>query len=98
MKRSFIACVSISVCLAFYLGAGMATDVVVTASNHALSEANVSWPPTVPAELILTVRETAGIARSGEIVRSGVPLPRPPLSPPVPLNGGGGGGCSTPTP
>jgi len=92
MKRSFIACVSISVCLAFYLGAGMATDVVVTASNHALSEANVSWPPTVPAELILTVRETAGIARSGEIVRSGVPLPRPPLSPPVPLNGGGGGG------
>ncbi|MBM4467394.1 MAG: hypothetical protein FJ014_17870, partial [Chloroflexi bacterium] len=34
-----------------------------------------SWPPPVPAELILTVRETAGIARSGEIVRSGVPLP-----------------------
>ncbi|HEX9944533.1 MAG TPA: hypothetical protein VGG03_21185 [Thermoanaerobaculia bacterium] len=30
----------------------------------------------VPARISLTVRETAGVARSGEIVRSGVPLPR----------------------
>ena len=30
----------------------------------------------VPSQLILNVRETAGIARSGEVVRSGVPIPR----------------------
>ncbi|HEV2856179.1 MAG TPA: fibronectin type III domain-containing protein [Thermoanaerobaculia bacterium] len=30
----------------------------------------------VPAQLILTVRETAGVARVGEVVRSGVPVPR----------------------
>jgi hypothetical protein len=34
------------------------------------------WPPPRPDALILTVRETAGVARAGEIVRSGVPLPR----------------------
>ncbi|HET9212590.1 MAG TPA: fibronectin type III domain-containing protein [Thermoanaerobaculia bacterium] len=31
---------------------------------------------SVPSKLILDVRETAGVARSGEVVRSGVPLPR----------------------
>ena len=31
---------------------------------------------SVPSQLILDVRETAGVARSGEVVRSGVPLPR----------------------
>src|SRR3954452_15866435 len=31
---------------------------------------------SVPSKLILDVRETAGIARSGEVVRSGLPLPR----------------------
>jgi hypothetical protein len=30
----------------------------------------------VPSQLLLTVRETAGIARNGEVVRSGVPMPR----------------------
>jgi hypothetical protein len=30
----------------------------------------------VPSQLILNVRETAGIARNAEVVRSGVPLPR----------------------
>jgi hypothetical protein len=30
----------------------------------------------VPSQLLLTVRETAGIARTGEVLRSGVPLPR----------------------
>jgi hypothetical protein len=30
----------------------------------------------MPTSLILTVRDTAGIARIGEVVRSGVPLPR----------------------
>jgi hypothetical protein len=32
--------------------------------------------PGAPTRVPLTVRETAGIARSGEVVRSGVPLPR----------------------
>jgi len=35
-----------------------------------------AWPPPVPSSLQLTVRENAGIARTGEVVRSGVPLPR----------------------
>jgi len=35
-----------------------------------------TWPPTPPTSLILTVRETAGVARTSEVVRSGVPLPR----------------------
>jgi hypothetical protein len=30
----------------------------------------------VPARIPLTVRETAGVARAGEVLRSGVPLPR----------------------
>ena len=34
------------------------------------------YPPAVPAELELTVRETAGVARTAEVLRSGVPLPR----------------------
>jgi hypothetical protein len=32
--------------------------------------------PACAADLVLNVRETAGVARSGELVRSGVPLPR----------------------
>lgn len=35
-----------------------------------------AWPPPRPNSLLLTVRESAGIARTAEIVRSGVPLPR----------------------
>ena len=35
-----------------------------------------AWPPAVPSQLVLTVRENAGIARTGEVVRSGVPIPR----------------------
>ena len=31
---------------------------------------------SVPSKLLLNVRETAGIARGGEVVRSGLPLPR----------------------
>src|SRR4029079_7738523 len=30
----------------------------------------------IPTRIPLTVRETAGVARSGEVLRSGVPLPR----------------------
>jgi hypothetical protein len=33
------------------------------------------FPPPVPAQLVLTVAETVGVARTGEIVRSGIPLP-----------------------
>lgn len=40
------------------------------------SRAFGAWPPSLPAQLLLTVRENAGIARTGEIVRSGVPIPR----------------------
>lgn len=42
------------------------------------SPAWAAWPPAMPPanQLILTVRETAGIARSGEVLSSGVPLPR----------------------
>ncbi|MDE3089804.1 MAG: hypothetical protein KGJ80_10540, partial [Chloroflexota bacterium] len=35
-----------------------------------------AWTPPVPASLNLTVRETAGVARANEVVRSGMPLPR----------------------
>src|SRR5947199_2228384 len=35
-----------------------------------------AYAPAVPSQLNLSVRETAGVARSGEVVRSGVPLPR----------------------
>lgn len=38
--------------------------------------AGAAWPPALPSQLSLTVRETAGIARSGEVLSSGVPLPR----------------------
>jgi|GEM_PF-4521958 len=34
------------------------------------------WPPAVPASLALTVRETSGVARVNEVIRSGVPLAR----------------------
>jgi hypothetical protein len=39
-----------------------------------------AWPPPMPPsnQLVLTVRETAGIARTGEVLSSGVPLPRSP--------------------
>lgn len=35
-----------------------------------------AYPPPVPAGLVLTVRETEGIARTDEVVRSGIPIPR----------------------
>lgn len=35
-----------------------------------------TWPPPLPDTLTLTVRESAGVARTNEVVRSGVPLPR----------------------
>ncbi len=46
---------------------------VVFASAASLDAA---WPPSVPGALTLTVRETAGVARTGEVVASGIPLPR----------------------
>lgn len=38
--------------------------------------ASAAWPPPLPSQLLLTVRENAGIARTSEVVRSGVPIPR----------------------
>jgi hypothetical protein len=38
--------------------------------------ATISTTVPVPAKLMLTVRETAGVARTNEVVRSGVPMPR----------------------
>jgi hypothetical protein len=38
--------------------------------------ATISTTVPVPSNLMLTVRETAGVARTGEVVRSGVPMPR----------------------
>ncbi len=35
-----------------------------------------AWPPAVPETLVMTVRENTGVARTDEVVRSGVPLPR----------------------
>jgi hypothetical protein len=35
-----------------------------------------AWPPAQPSQLVLTVRENGGVARTGEVVRSGVPIPR----------------------
>ncbi|HEV7518556.1 MAG TPA: hypothetical protein VGR07_19855, partial [Thermoanaerobaculia bacterium] len=40
------------------------------------SAALAAYAPTIPSFLDLSVRETAGIARNGEVVRSGVPIPR----------------------
>ncbi len=37
---------------------------------------SAAYNPQVPSSLVLTVRETAGIARDGEVIRSGVPMPR----------------------
>lgn len=37
---------------------------------------HADWPPPRPESLLLTVRENGGVARTAEIVRSGVPLPR----------------------
>jgi len=41
-----------------------------------LRPASAAYTVPVPNQLILTVRETAGVARSGEVIRSGVPIPR----------------------
>ena len=55
--------------------------------NASLAAVSASSPPPLakpvpaparpaPARIPLTVRETAGVARAGEVLRSGVPLPR----------------------
>lgn len=50
------------------------TGLLVSAAAGPLKADAAGFP--VPPRLRLTVRETAGIARSGEVIRSGVPLPR----------------------
>ncbi len=41
-----------------------------------ITDSASAYSAPVPSQLILTVRETAGVARSGEVVRSGIPIPR----------------------
>lgn len=41
-----------------------------------LTDSASAYSVPVPSQLILNVRETAGIARSNEVVRSGIPIPR----------------------
>jgi hypothetical protein len=38
--------------------------------------ASAAWPPPEPAEPVLSVTNTTGFARDGELVRGGVPIPR----------------------
>jgi hypothetical protein len=40
------------------------------------SARSAAYSVPVPAQLLLTVRETAGVARTEEVVRSGIPMPR----------------------
>ena len=53
-----------------------ATCILLLALTGLLGPASATYNVPVPSQLLLTVRETAGIARSGEVVRSGVPIPR----------------------
>jgi YVTN family beta-propeller protein len=50
-------------------------QVTLTANKTCTATFNTQ-SPAIPTALTLTVRETTGITRSGEVVRSGVPLPR----------------------
>lgn len=51
---------------------------LISLSLALATSAAAAWPPAMPAstQLTLTVRETAGVARSGEVQSSGIPLPR----------------------
>jgi hypothetical protein len=49
---------------------------IVAAAAVLFALSNAKAVPPTPQQLILHVRETAGVARNGEVVRSGVPLPR----------------------
>lgn len=48
----------------------------LVAGPFAARPAGAAYGVPVPSQLRLTVRETAGIARAGEVVRTGVPIPR----------------------
>jgi len=39
-------------------------------------QAHAAWPPPIPAETVLTLRNTTSFTRTNELVRSGVPVPR----------------------
>jgi fibronectin type 3 domain-containing protein len=49
---------------------------VLFAGSFGSRPACAAYGVPVPSQLRLTVRETAGIARTGEVVRTGVPMPR----------------------
>ena len=46
--------------------------VVITVTNLFAA----GYPPSIPQSILLTARETAGVARNSEVVRSGIPIPR----------------------
>lgn len=48
----------------------------LVAGPFAAQPAGAAYGVPVPSQLRLTVRETAGIARANEVVRTGVPIPR----------------------
>ncbi len=62
--------------LALVIACGFAAVTTPADTQGNSAPPSASSRPRIPSELILTVRETAGIARAGEVVRSGVPLPR----------------------
>jgi hypothetical protein len=59
-------------CTTLLLHLALATALLAGGSGAA----QAAPAPPVPAQLLLTVRETTGVARTGEVVRSGVPIPR----------------------
>src|SRR5947209_6682127 len=63
-RRFALILATLTACLAGPFNAGVSGNAALAA------------PLPVPSQLLLTVRETAGIARSNEVVRSGVPVPR----------------------
>ncbi len=75
--RRVAALLMVGALVAAVVFVSVATPASVIANPPNLQLASTgAWPPPVPSALMLTVRETAGVARSNEVVRSGVPLPR----------------------
>lgn len=55
---------------------GIVVSLITAVPWVTVGAASDPWPPPVPTALVMTVSETAGVARSGEVVWSGVPIPR----------------------
>jgi hypothetical protein len=54
----------------------LVASLIVVAGLLGVSPSWAAYGASVPSQLRLTVRETAGVARTNEVVRSGVPMPR----------------------